>query len=262
MTSWMTDQLGRDFAGKRVLVTGSSRGIGAAVAQAFAELGAHIAIHAHASVEPAQALAAEWRKAGHTVHVLSGDFTVMAEAERVVDSAIEKLGGLDILINNAGTMMGRKPLAEIDDGAIVALLALNAGSAVAASRRAIPVLKASRGTIINTTSIAARNGGSNGAGAYAAAKAFVSTYTRGLATELAGDGIRVNAVSPGTIMTDFHRRYSTPDKLAETAALRIPMKRIGTAEDCVGAYLFLASASLAGYITGQIIEVNGGQLMP
>ncbi|HEX9446964.1 MAG TPA: SDR family oxidoreductase, partial [Dongiaceae bacterium] len=89
----------------------------------------------------------------------------------------------------------------------------------------------------------------------------VSTATRSLATEWASHGIRVNAVSPGTIDTDFHQRYSSPEKLAATAA-KLPMRRLGRAEDCVGAYLFLASPTLSGYITGQVIEVNGGALMP
>ena len=93
------------------------------------------------------------------------------------------------------------------------------------------------------------------------ARLLFGSLVRVAATELAEAGVRVNAVSPGTIDTDFHRRYSTPAKLAATAA-RIPLKRLGTAEDCVGAYLFLASSRLAGYITGQIIEVNGGQAMP
>ena len=96
---------------------------------------------------------------------------------------------------------------------------------------------------------------------YAAAKGFVSTITRGHAKELIGKKIRVNAVSPGVITTPFHERYSTPEGL-EAIRKTIPAARLGTAEDCVGAYLFLASEALSGYIVGQIIEVNGGQLMP
>ena len=131
-----------------------------------------------------------------------------------------------------------------------------------ASRAAIPWLrKAGGGFIINTTSIAARVGGSAGAGLYGSSKAFVSTMTRGMAKELIASNIRVNAVSPGVILTPFHERYSSPEQLA--AQLKtIPQGRFGVAEDCVGAYLFLASPSLSGYIIGQIIEVNGGQLLP
>jgi 3-oxoacyl-[acyl-carrier protein] reductase len=96
---------------------------------------------------------------------------------------------------------------------------------------------------------------------YAAAKGFVSTLTRGTAKELIGKRIRVNAVAPGVIATPFHERYSDADTM-ETMRRTVPLGRVGTAEDCVGAYLFLASEALSGYIIGQIVEVNGGQLMP
>ena len=118
-----------------------------------------------------------------------------------------------------------------------------------------------RWTRATSGSISARSGGSAGSSLYSASKAFVATFTRALATELAPQGIRVNAVSPGTIMTRFHEIYSTPEKLAATAA-RIPLQRLGSGEDCAAAFLYLASPSLAGYVTGQILEVNGGQLMP
>jgi 3-oxoacyl-[acyl-carrier protein] reductase len=96
---------------------------------------------------------------------------------------------------------------------------------------------------------------------YAAAKGFVSTLTRGLAKEVVGDRIRVNAVAPGVIATPFHDRFSTAQQIAAMQAT-IPMGRLGSSEDCVGAYLYLASDLLSGYVTGQILDVNGGQLMP
>ena len=117
------------------------------------------------------------------------------------------------------------------------------------------------GFIINTTSVAARNGASGGAGLYGSSKAFVHNVTRGMAKELIPFGIRVNAVAPGVIETPFHERYSTPAQMAAMLAT-VPQGRLGTPEDCVGAYLFLASAALSPYIIGQVIEVNGGQLMP
>jgi 3-oxoacyl-[acyl-carrier protein] reductase len=138
---------------------------------------------------------------------------------------------------------------------------LNARSIIWVTRAAAPWLERQGGFIINTTSIAARNGGAGGAMLYAAAKGFVSTITRGHAKELIGKKIRVNAVSPGVIATPFHERYSTPETL-EAMRRTIPAGRLGAAEDCVGAYLFLASEALSAYVVGQIIEVNGGQLMP
>jgi 3-oxoacyl-[acyl-carrier protein] reductase len=141
------------------------------------------------------------------------------------------------------------------------VLDLNVNSVVIASHAALPHLRKSRGCIINTGSIAGRNGGGPGVGIYGAAKGFVQTFTRALAKEVAPDGIRVNAVAPGTIATPFHERDSTPEQL-EAVRKGIPLGRLGSAEDCAGAYLFLASPSMSRYVTGQIIEVNGGQLMP
>ena len=245
------------LAGARVLVTGASRGIGAAAARGFSAAGARVVIHYATAREEAQGLAGEIGAAA----CLQGDFRDMAAVAGVVSEAVSALGGLDVLVNNAGHMLVRTKLAEMDDATVDAVLDLNARSVLVACRTALPALTESRGTIINVTSIAARNGGSPGSGLYAATKAFVSTFTRGLATELAPQGIRVNAVSPGTITTHFHEVYSTPEKLEATRA-RIPMQRLGTAEDCAGAFLYLASARLAGYVTGQVLEVNGGQLMP
>ncbi|QCG92472.1 SDR family oxidoreductase [Azospirillum sp. TSA2s] len=256
--NWPADLLAREFRDKRVLVTGSSRGIGAAVAAAFAQLGARVAIHGRDRAAVEAVAASMGAGMGNGVVGLAGDFADKGQTRAVVEQAVDRLGGLDVLINNAGTMLGRVALADIDDDFLQQQFDLNAASAVVASRAALPALIESRGAIVNTGSISGRTGGSAGSSLYSAAKAFQASLARSLATELAPHGIRVNAVSPGTIDTDFHQRYSTADKLAQTAA-RIPLKRLGTAEDCVGAYLFLSSNRLAGYITGQTIEVNGGQ---
>jgi 3-oxoacyl-[acyl-carrier protein] reductase len=256
--------LGEEFVGRRVLVTGSSRGIGAAAALAFAALGAKVALHGTKDSDTLKETAAAVAKAGGGTPpvVVIADYQNAAEVERSVEEAAKGLGGLDILINNAGTMLGRVRLESLTPEQVDAVLALNSRSVVVASKAALPYLKkAQHGAIISTTSIAARSGGASGSGVYAAAKAFVSTYTKAMATELAETGIRVNAVSPGFIFTDFHRRYSTPERVKQMGDV-IPLKRVGMAEDCAGAYLFLASHRLAGYITGQILEVNGGQLMP
>lgn len=169
---------------------------------------------------------------------------------------------LDALINNAGTMGGRIPADAASDADIDAIVTLNATAHVRIIRDLLPLLRTSpTPAIVNTVSISARLGGSAGSSLYSAAKAFMATHTRALARELGPEGIRVNAVSPGTIMTDFHRRYSTPEKL-ETTAKAIPLQRLGTAQDCAPAFVFLAHEALSGYITGQMLEVNGGQAMP
>jgi len=127
---------------------------------------------------------------------------------------------------------------------------------------AVPAMRARKsGNIINVSSVAARLGGGGGAVVYAGAKGFIATATRGWAKELVGDGIRVNAVSPGVIETPFHERYSTAEQLKAMQAM-IPMNRLGSADECGGAFLYLASDALSSYVTGQIIEVNGGQFMP
>lgn len=248
---------GFGLGGKRVLVTGGSVGIGAAAVRAFAEAGAKVAIHYHKNKDKAEALAAEIGGAP----VFGGDFSRTPAVTMVLEGAIEALGGLDVLVNNAGHMVARIAIEESDDAAYDRVMDLNARSVMTATRLAIPALAASGGNIVNTSSIAARNGGGAGAALYASAKGFVSSYTKSMATELAGRGIRVNAVSPGVIHTYFHDIYSTPERL-EQARQRIPMGRLGASEDCAGAFLFLASEKLAAYVTGQVIEVNGGQLMP
>jgi 3-oxoacyl-[acyl-carrier protein] reductase len=251
-------QLG-DLAGKRILITGGSTGIGAAVVRGFAAQGAHIALHYNASAAPAEELRAQYPD---LITLVQGDVAADGEAARVVNEAARVLGGLDGLINNAGSMLGRIPTTEATDAHFDDVLGLNAKSVWQASVAAHPHLKAAGGGfIINTTSIAARNGGAGGAVLYAAAKSFVSNLTRGQAKEFVADNIRVNAVSPGLILTPFHVR-DTPDAMMAAQSATIPMQRAGLPEECVGAFLFLASASLSGYITGQIIEVNGGQLMP
>jgi 3-oxoacyl-[acyl-carrier protein] reductase len=251
-------QLG-DLAGKRILITGGSTGIGAAVVRGFAAQGARIALHYNASAAPAEELRAQYPD---LITLVQGDVAADGEAARVVNEAARVLGGLDGLINNAGSMLGRIPTTEATDAHFDDVLGLNAKSVWQASVAAHPHLKAAGGGfIINTTSIAARNGGAGGAVLYAAAKSFVSNLTRGQAKEFVADNIRVNAVSPGLILTPFHVR-DTPDAMMAAQSATIPMQRAGLPEECVGAFLFLASASLSGYITGQIIEVNGGQLMP
>ena len=141
----------------------------------------------------------------------------MPDVRRVVAEAVAALGGLDVLVNNAGHMLGRIPLADMDDAAIDRVFDLNARSVVAACRAALPALTASRGCIVNVTSISARSGGSPARPSTVAPRPSSSTFTRALATELAPQGIRVNAVSPGTIMTRFHEVYSSPEKLEGTA---------------------------------------------
>jgi 3-oxoacyl-[acyl-carrier protein] reductase len=250
-----------DLKGKSVLVTGGSRGVGLGIALAFAEEGANVAICARDKATLAEAEAKIAAK-GVKAKAVSVDLFTAEGCITAVKTAVDAFGGLDILVNNAGGLVQRVPIAEIDDAFFDAVIDLNVRSAVAACSAAVPHMrKGGRGNIINVTSIAARVGGGPGAAMYASAKGFISTFTHGLAREVVKDNIRVNAVAPGVIVTPFHERYSTPAML-ENFKAQIPMNRLGTAEECAGAFLYLASDSLSGFVTGQIIEVNGGQLMP
>ena len=245
-----------DLAEKVFLVTGASSGIGAAVARALAAQGVRLALHYRNAADARRILDELPESYG-----IAGDLAERAAADSAVRLTVERFGRLDGLVNNAGSMIERRPFDTDDDAYYDAVLDLNARAVVFASKAAVPHLRRTRGTIISTTSIAARLGGGPGAVLYGAAKGFVSSFTRGLAKELAKDGIRVNAVAPGIIATPLHDRFTTPEQL-RAAAATIPMGRVGTAEECVGAYLFLASPTLSAYVTGQVIEVNGGQLMP
>lgn len=251
-----------ELEGKAVLITGASTGIGAVVARAFAAQGAWVGLHYNASREAAEALAAEIEAGQGRVRLIQSDMSTGAGARDAVDQAVAAFGRLDGLINNAGGMVRRVPYAEASERDYDEIMDLNARSVLVASQAAVAPLKAAGGGfIINTTSIAARNGASGGAGLYGSSKAFVHNMTRGMAKELIAFGIRVNAVAPGVIETPFHERYSTEAQL-KAALATIPQGRLGRAEDCVGAFLFLACESLSGYVIGQVIEVNGGQLMP
>lgn len=250
-----------DLAGKTYLVTGASTGIGAAVARALGAQGAEVAVHYNSSLTEAEAVAADIEKAGGKAFLVKGNAARQNEIAKVVEETGEHFGKIDGLLNNAGSMLGRIPTERSDEAHDREVLDLNSHSVVWASRAALPWLRKNGGIVINTTSIAARNGGGGGAVLYAAAKGFVSTFTHGLAKEVVGDRIRVNAVAPGVILTPFHERFSNDEQMRGMVST-IPMGRAGVPEDCVGAYLYLASESLSGYVTGQILEVNGGQYMP
>ncbi|MFJ3313760.1 SDR family NAD(P)-dependent oxidoreductase [Herbaspirillum huttiense] len=251
-----------DLAGKVVFISGASTGIGAAAARAFAARGAYVVVHYNSSKEEAEAVAAEVRAAGSKAVTIGADVRDTAAINAAVTKAVEQMGRIDVLINNAGALVKRAPLETVTDELFDEIININARSVVAFTRAVIPVMRSQGGgNIINVTSVAARHGGGPGALIYAASKGFVSTITRGMAKELLADKIRVNAVAPGVIMTPFQERFTTPEQL-EGFRKTIPMGRIGEPDECSGAFLYLASDQMSGYVTGQIIDVNGGQYMP
>lgn len=252
----------QDLRDKVVLITGASSGIGAATAEAFGAAGSKVIVHYRHRTDEAQAVVARIKAAGGDAIALAADVTVSEQIDSMIERANDHFGRIDVLINNAGGFVKRALIVDAEDEYIDQVFRLNARSVVAVSRRVIPIMaKSGGGCIINVTTQAARTGGGPGAGLYAACKGFVSTITRTMAKELVKDKIRVNAVAPGVIETPFHDGHSSPEVLRNFSNA-IPMGRLGTAEECVGSFLFLASEAASSYITGQIIEVNGGQVMP
>ena len=252
-----------DLKDKVVLITGSSTGIGAAAAVAFGKLGARVAVHYNSSKAQAEEVLQAVKATGAQAVLLHADVMDSKQCQSLINDTVSAFGRIDVLINNAGALVQRVPIEEITDELFDHVLYLNVRSAMMCTAAAVAHMRnqGQGGAVINVTSVAARHGGGAGASLYAGSKGFVSTMTRGLAKELVKDKIRVNAVSPGVITTPFHERFSTPQML-EGFKATIPMNRLGSAEECAGAFVYLASEQMSGYVTGQIIEVNGGQYMP
>jgi len=251
-----------DLKNKVVLITGASTGIGAAAARAFAEHGSKVVVHYNASKEAAEKVAREVKSAGGEALLVGGDVTKSANIKRIVADTLAGFGRIDVLVNNAGGLVQRTKIEDYSEDFLHQVLDLNVIQVAMFMHEVVPAMrKQGGGNIINVSSIAARHGGGGGAIVYAGAKGFISTATKGWAKELVGDKIRVNAVSPGVITTPFHERYSTAEQLKAMQAT-IPMNRLGTAEETAGTFIYLASDAMSGYVTGQVIEVNGGQYMP
>jgi 3-oxoacyl-[acyl-carrier protein] reductase len=245
-----------DLTGQRAIVTGASTGIGRATAIALAAAGADVAIHYGSSRKEAEETGKAVESQGRRAVLVQADFRDPMAAGKAVEAAILALGApVDILVNNAGSLIARTPIEEMDAELWHEVIALNLSAVFFATKAALRHL-GHGARIVNVSSVAARHGGGPGAFAYAAAKGGVMTLTRGLAKELASRNIRVNAIAPGVIETPFHAR-TTPEML-ESFRKSIPLGRLGTPDECAGAILYLVSP-LASYVTGETIDVNGGQ---
>jgi 3-oxoacyl-[acyl-carrier protein] reductase len=254
MQKYLEEQLG--LKGRRALITGAARGIGRAIAEALAAAGAEVIIHYNRSEAAAREFVGELEKRGCRASCVGGDLTDSTQVHRVFETVAQRWSALDILVNNTGDLVQRSKIENFSDELLDRVLRVNIHSAVYTTRAAIPLLR--RGTdpsIINLSSVAAHNGGANGATIYAATKGAIHTFTRGLAKELAPE-IRVNGIAPGVALTDFHRVHSTPDGLQAIAG-NTPLKRLGTPEEHGAAAVFL-SGRAASFITGEVIEINGG----
>jgi 3-oxoacyl-[acyl-carrier protein] reductase len=245
-----------DLNGKIAIVTGGARDIGRAIVLELAASGASVVVNYHSSEEAAQQVVAEVKAQGGRAIASRADVSKGLDAKRLVGDAVAAFGEqVHILVNNAGGLIARKKLEEMDEAFWDQVLALNLKSVFNVTKAALPHL-AEGGAIVNLSSLAARDGGGGGALAYSAAKGAVLTLTRGLSKELAPRRIRVNCVSPGMIATTFHDTF-TPPEVRKTVASRTSAGREGTAADVAKAVTFLASDA-SSYITGESIEINGG----
>ena len=243
------------LAGQTALVTGASRGIGRAVALELASAGATVAVNYASSATAAEEVVAQIIATGGSAYALKADVSQEDEVEQLMAAVLERSGSLDVLVNNAGiTRDGLLMRMKTDDWQ--AVLDLNL-SGVFLCTRAITrtMLKQKRGRIINITSVVGLMGNAGQAN-YAAAKAGVIGFTRSTARELASRGITVNAVAPGFIATDM-----TKDLKADELLNAIPLGRYGQPEEVAGAVRFLAADPTAAYITGQVLQVDGGMVM-
>ncbi len=244
--------------GKKVLITAGAQGIGESITEHLIEAGANVAIHYFSSANRAEELCEMAHSRGLKAVAVQGDLTIEDAAKRVVSQSAEALDGLDILINNAGSLVARRRLADIDPGFWNKVMDINMSSMLYVTRAAEPYLIQNQcSSIVNLASLAGRKGGHAGSLAYATSKGAILTFTRALSSELGGQGVRVNAVAPGLILgTDFHNTHTTKESAAKTVA-GIPIQRAGNAADVARAVLYLAS-EYDGFITGATLDINGG----
>ena len=243
---------------KNVLITAGAQGIGEAITKHFIESGANVAIHYFSSADGAKQLMEYATSKGQRAVIISGDLTNEDEANTLIEKTVNALGGLDILINNAGSLVSRKMLNEMETEFWHKVMDINLTSMMFVTRAANQHLaKNESSSIVNLASLAGRKGGHPGSLVYSTSKGAILTFTRALASELGPQGIRVNAVAPGLILgTSFHNTHTTKESAAETTA-GIPIQRAGKAEDVARAVLYLAS-EYDGFITGATLDINGG----
>ncbi|MBS1827261.1 MAG: SDR family oxidoreductase [Acidobacteria bacterium] len=250
-----------ELSGKTALVTGASRGIGGATAITLAKNGcARVVIHYHSFSEGAQATMDAIRAAGVETASIQANLGARDGIQSFRDQMNQVAPDVDILINNAGSLVKRAGLTEFSEELFDEVMDLNFRSAWFLSQEAAPsMIRKGSGIIVNLSSIAARNGGGPGAAIYAASKAAVACITKGMAKELAPKGIRVNAVSPGTVDNHFHEVFSTSQML-DAVVKQTPAGKLGDDQEVADVILFLCSDA-ARYIYGQTIEINGGMFM-
>lgn len=242
-----------DIKNKNVFVTGSTRGIGLAIAHRFASLGANVVLNGRSEISAE--LIDSFKYYQVKVIVISGDVSQFDDAKRMVDEAIAKLGSVDILVNNAG-ITNDKLMLKMTEADFESVLKVNLTGAFNMTQSVLkPMTRARQGAIINLSSVVGLTG-NVGQANYAASKAGLIGFTKSVAREVAARGVRVNAIAPGFIESDM--TDAIPEKMQEAILAGIPMKRIGKAEEVATVASFLAEQE---YLTGQVIAIDGGMAM-
>jgi 3-oxoacyl-[acyl-carrier protein] reductase len=240
---------------KVILVTGASTGIGAATARALAKNN-HVFVHYNSSEEQAKEVAASVEQAGGKATLVQADVRKESECVKLVQTVKDAAGRLDVLVNNAGGMVARQAISEIQWGEMEDIFQLNVFSLVKITSLCVPLMQAAKDpVIVNISSIVVRHGAA-GATLYGAAKGAVDVFTRGMAKELAPK-IRVAAIAPGVIETPFHEKVSTPEQL-QSWREACPLKKNGKPEHIADTVVFLVEND---FIHGETIDVNGGMFM-
>jgi 3-oxoacyl-[acyl-carrier protein] reductase len=247
------------FDGHVVLVTGAAKGIGLRIGRAFGREGARVAA-LDIDAPGADALARELVAKGREAVALKVDVTAAPEVRQAVDAVLGRWGRIDVLVNNAGGFSVIRRTEDIPDDEWEAIFRFNVTSAFLCAKAVLPQMKRQRsGAIVNLSSIAGRTGAVTVTSHYAAAKAALLGFTRHLAQEVARDGIRVNAVAPGTVATERFQALRSPEETRRMAE-RVPLGRVAEPEEIADVVLFLASDA-ARYVTGATLDVNGGLVM-
>jgi 3-oxoacyl-[acyl-carrier protein] reductase len=245
-----------NLEGKVAIVTGGARDIGRQVSIRLARQGASVCLNYFDNPEDADETLRLISEFGGKAIKVQGDMTKSEDINRLVETCVKEYGPqIDILVNVVGGLVGRKTINEMDEAFWDFVVTLNMKTVFMVTKAVVPYMK-SGASIVNFASQAARDGGGPGAGAYAAAKGGVLTYTRSLAKEFGPKGIRVNAVSPGMISTTFHDKFTKPE-VRQMVANNTPLRREGKAEEVADLVAYLASDS-ASFITGACVEINGG----
>ncbi len=242
--------------GKVAIVTGASRDIGRAVAVELARRGAKVAVNFRTDEAAADAIVSEIEQAGGKAIKVQADVTVAGDVERLVDETRKEFGDrIDFLVNVAGGLVERRPLAEMDEDFFNHVMQLNMTSIFLVTKAIAPHMPEGS-AIVNFSSQAGRDGGGPGACAYATSKGAVMTFTRAMAKELGPRGIRVNALCPGMIATTFHDTF-TKDEVRKSVAATTPLRRQGNSEEVATTVAWLVSDE-SSFVTGANIDINGG----